>query len=134
MPRFYASAPGMAGRRQACSARRRGQLARIQEPVAVGILRVEALHDHLPLLLAGDRPALATGQLIGAQHAIAIAVHANEGVQHPLHVLGLTDLAVAIAGHPPQVTGGIGDLGQRSTRQQGSQQKPEPCPHAPTRL
>ncbi|KAG0750652.1 hypothetical protein G6F24_015076 [Rhizopus arrhizus] len=134
MPRFYASAPGMAGRRQACSARRRGQLARIQAPVAVGSLRVEALHDHLPLLRAGDRPALATGQLIGAQHAIAIAVHAIEGVQHPLHVLGLTDLAVAIAVHPPQVTGGIGDLRQRSTRQQGSQQKPEPCPHAPTRL
>src|SRR5690606_11766943 len=70
------------------SARRRGELARVEESVAIHVLLAEPLGKTREMLPARQRRALAAGLLIRRQHAIAIAVHAIEGIAHPGLVFG----------------------------------------------
>src|SRR5690606_30037606 len=98
------------------SARRRRQLARVEESVAVHVLPGEALGQARKMLRARQRPALAAGLLLGRQHAVAVAVHAVEGIAHPGLVLGQRDAAVLVAVHAGQVLVGPRDLGQACDR------------------
>jgi len=64
------------------------------------------------VLVPGDRLALAPGQLVARQHAVAVAVHLLEGVAHPGQVLGQRHAAVAIGIHLRQIVAGALDLGR----------------------
>src|SRR5690606_33231759 len=68
--------------------RRRRKFARIEHAVAVAVLLVERGGDARAIAFARHRPALAAGQLVGGQHAVAVAVHGVEGIAHPVLVLG----------------------------------------------
>ena len=77
--------------------------------------------QHLQLTNAAG--AIGAGLLGGGQHAVAVAVHAREGVAHPILVFGQRDAAVAVRVHPRQiVAGALHLLGLRRGRQQASQQ------------
>src|SRR5690606_24489927 len=103
------------------SARWRGQLARVEVAVAVGVLADEPLGQAAAVFLEADRLALADGLLLRGEDAVAIAVHALEGIAHPGHVLVLRNPAVAVGVHARQVVGGTLDLGDGAA---GDRQQP----------
>ena len=65
----------------------------------------------LAVLFQADRLALATGQFVGRQHPVSIAVHVGEGVAHPRQVLVPGDATVAVGIHAREVVAGAFDLG-----------------------
>src|SRR5690606_35679427 len=58
--------------------RRRRQFAGVERAVAVDVLLVERGGDARAVALARHWPALAAGQFVGRQRAVAVAVHAVE--------------------------------------------------------
>ncbi len=91
--------------------RRRRQFLFTQKPVAVHVLAAEALGQLGQVRFAGDRLAAPARQLIRRQGAIAVAIHALEGVAHPGLVFGQADTTIAVTVHPRQIVAGGGDLG-----------------------
>src|SRR5690606_7961437 len=94
------------------SARWRGEFARVEESVAIHVLLAKPLGKTREMLPARQRRALAPGLLIRRQHAIAIAVHAVEGIAHPGLVFGKGHAAIAVGIHLRQVFAGLRDLGE----------------------
>src|SRR3546814_14235081 len=59
---------------------------------------------------ARHRLALAAGQFVGSQRAVAVAVHSVEGVAHPVLVFDQRDVAVAVAVHAREVIAGRSEV------------------------
>src|SRR5690606_8397302 len=84
----------------------RRQFARVEEAVAIRVLAAEALGQARAVRFAGHGGAPAAGQLLGGEHAVAVAVHAVEGIAHPGHVLVQRDAAIAIGVDAREIVGG----------------------------
>src|SRR5690606_23429190 len=103
--------------------RRRRQLARAERAIAVDVLLVERRRDAGAVALACHRLALAAGQFVGGERAVAVAVHRVEGVAHPVLVLGQRDAAVAVDVHARQVVAGGLHLCMRGSRRGRKQEE-----------
>src|SRR5690606_2285870 len=71
--------------------RRRGQFPGVEPAVAVGILLAETFREAREVDRTRQRRTLAAGLFMRRQDAIAVAVHAVEGVAHPGLVLAERD-------------------------------------------